>query len=124
MRPLAIALALALATGCGTGATITTHRGTFAGTITGHTAGHVYIGGAKLKRSEVVDIDHPGNVAGILGTIVAGIGGLAAANNCSEEQRAIDPQPCQSAGLWLLTGLPIAIYGWVTHSDSVRMAGQ
>lgn len=96
----------------------------YEGRISGSDRGHVFIGGESIDRRDIEDIDHPGNVAAILGTIVAGVGALSAAGNCSTAARAEDPTPCNSSGLWLLTGIPIAIYGMVTHSESVDRAGQ
>ncbi len=124
MTKAIISIALALAA-CGTGATVQTFDGrVYDGRISGHDSGKIYINGTSVERNTVADIDHPGNVAAVLGSIVAGIGALSALGNCSQEKRAEDPTPCTSSGIWLLTGLPIAIYGFVTHSESVDRAGQ
>lgn len=110
--------------GCGSSAIVRTSDGAlYEGYISGHTASTLTIGGQKVERGAVADIDHPGNVAGVIGTIVASIGVLSALGNCTEERRAEDPTPCTSSGIWMLTGVPIAIYGWVVHSESVERAG-
>lgn len=112
------------ASACGSSAIVSTRQGQhYEGEIGGHDAGSLSIGGQKVSRSDVADIDHPGNVAGILGTIAASVGVLSAFGNCSAERRAENETPCASSGLWILTGLPIAIYGWMTHSASVERAG-
>lgn len=115
-------LALALA-GCGTSATVTTPGAVWTGTITGHTRDRLIVGGHAVARSDVTDIDHPGNVAAWIGTVVAAVGALSATSNCTAERRAQDETPCQSSGVWLLTGIPIAVYGILTHSASVERAG-
>lgn len=117
-------LSLALAA-CGTTATIQTFDGRlYDGRISGHEEGRVYINGTTVERKDITDIDHPGNVAAIIGTIVAGIGAVSAISNCSNVTRDDNPAACTSSGIWLLTGLPIAIYGFITHSDSVDRAGE
>jgi hypothetical protein len=123
--PVVLGLLFACALGgCGSSAIVRTSDGSlYEGYISGHTASSLTIGGQKVERGAVADIDHPGNVAGILGTIVASIGVLSAFGNCTEEQRAEDPTPCTSSGIWMLTGVPIAIYGWVVHSESATRAG-
>lgn len=111
--------------GCGTSAIVRTNQGAvYEGHIAGHDESSLTVGGQKVARSDVADVDHPGNVAGILGTIVASVGVLSAFGNCSEERRAEDETPCASSGVWILTGLPIALYGWMTHSGSVDRAGE
>lgn len=111
--------------GCGTSATIQTRDGrVYDGRISGHDGSRIYVNGVPVERREVSDIDHPGNVALILGTIVASVGVVSALGNCTEEQRALDPTPCTSSGIWMLTGVPIAIYGAVTHAESVDRAGE
>ena len=116
---------LVLELGCGSGAIVRTHPGgVYEGRIQGSDRETVFISGQKILRREIEDIDHPGNVAAVLGTIVAAIGAFSAIPNCSETQRAEDPTPCSSSGVWLLTGIPIAIYGFVTHSESVDRAGE
>ncbi len=110
---------------CGSSAIVYTADGdSYEGRIKGHGNGHVYIQGQSIDSSEIEDIDHPGNVAGIIGTIVASIGVLSAQENCKEEVKAQDPSLCGGSGVWILTGLPIAIYGFITHSNSVDRAGQ
>lgn len=110
---------------CGSTAIVRTNDGRLVeGEIGGHDSSTLSVGGQRLSRSDVADIDHPGNVAGILGTIVASVGALSALGNCTAEARAESETPCASSGVWILTGLPIAIYGWMTHSASVDRAGQ
>jgi hypothetical protein len=38
----------------------------------------------EIPRSQVVDIDHPGNVHALIGGIVFGLGGISAATTCSD----------------------------------------
>lgn len=118
--------AFVLCCSCGTSATIQTIQGGYyEGRITGHDRGHVFIQGRKVLSEDITDVDHPGNVAAWIGGIVAGIGALSAQHNCKEEVRAIEGDtPCQSSGLWLLTGIPIMVYGIITHSESKSRAGQ
>ena len=122
-RIFVLLLALALPA-CGSGAIVTARDGRYEGTITGHDTGHVYVDGRPVERQAITDIDHPGNVAAIIGSVVAAVGVLSAAGNCSAESRAESETPCASSGLWILTGIPVAIYGVITHSASVSAAGQ
>lgn len=121
-RILVLLLTLSLVA-CGSGAIITARDGRYEGTITGHDGGHVFIDGQPIDRTAITDIDHPGNVAAIIGSIVAAVGALSAIPNCSRDSRAESDTPCASSGLWMLTGIPVAIYGLITHSSSVSAAG-
>lgn len=124
MKAIALLFAFILSA-CGTNAIVTTRDGrALEGRIGGHDSSSLTINGQVVSRSDVADIDHPGNVAGILGTIAAGVGALSALGNCTAEARAESSTPCASSGLWMLTGIPIAIYGWVVHSESVDRAGE
>lgn len=121
---LCVLLALAVPA-CGSEAIIRTNTGaSFEGEITGHDDGGVFINGRRISKSEIRDIDHPGNVAAILGTIVAGIGAVTATKNCTAAQIELSKTPCQSSGVWMLTGIPIMIYGFVTHYESAEAAGE
>lgn len=126
LLPVVLGLLCALALGgCGSSAIVRTSDGSlYEGYISGHTSSSLTIGGQKVERGAVADIDHPGNVAGVLGTIIATIGAVSALGNCTAEARAEDATPCTSSGIWMLTGVPIAIYGWVVHSESVDRAGE
>lgn len=112
-------IAALLLCSCGTTATIYTTDGrVYDGTIRGHDRDNVLINGQSVSKRQISDVDHPGNVAGILGTIVAGIG-LLNVPACTNQT----PGGCARAAVWSLTGLPIAIYGWATHAESTDKAG-
>ncbi len=112
-------------TACGSSATVQTRDGRlYDGRITGHDAQAIYINGATVPRSEISDIDHPGDVAAVLGTLVATVGALSAVGNCRQETRELEPARCTASGIWIGTGLPIALYGLIVHSESVNRAGQ
>lgn len=119
-----VGLLLACSLGCGTSATIyTVNGGVYDGRIGGHHDGAVWINGQAIPDREIEDIDHPGNVAGVIGTIVATVGALTATHNCKKDVVAVDSAPCSGSGVWILTGLPIAIYGWVINGESIHRAG-
>lgn len=124
-RLLPLLLVVSTTLGCGSTAVVRTKTGAeHEGVIGGHDESGLVVGGQRLSRSDIVDIDHPGNVAGIIGTVIATVGALSSIANCTAERREENSTPCASSGIWILTGLPIAIYGWVTHSASVERAGQ
>lgn len=111
-------------TGCGSSATVQTRDGRlYDGRITGHDAQAIYINGATVQRSEITDIDHPGDVAAVLGTLVASIGALSAVGNCRQDTRELEPARCTASGIWIATGVPIALYGLIVHSESEDRAG-
>jgi hypothetical protein len=89
-RGLTSGLLIACSWGCSTTATI--HRSDgymLEGRIKGGTPSSIIVDPRigerqEIPRSQVVDIDHPGNVHALIGGIVFGLGGISAATTCSD----------------------------------------
>ena len=120
---LVVGLGLALVTGCGNSATIS--RGgarSVDAVIVGGDSENIYLdgpgGSETVPRSEVTDVDHPGNVAAVLGGIVTayGIVNIAVGTPSCEKQGAAF---CTGVFLPAAIGLPIMTYGIATYAGSV-----
>jgi hypothetical protein len=122
MTFLVTALGLASLTGCGTTATISrVNEPTVEAKIIGGDERDVHVDAngttITIPRSTITDIDHPGNVAGVIGGIVSayGVANVAVgAENCDKEGAAY----CTGVFLPIGIGLPIMIYGIATYSGS------
>jgi hypothetical protein len=81
-RVLSVALACQLASGCGTSALIDTKEGGHIDArIVGGSPGSIYLAGDNhdrftLRRDDIADVDHPGDVLIIIGTALTAIGGF------------------------------------------------
>lgn len=117
----------AFITGCGTTATISrVGSRPIEAKIAGSDARAVYIETdgvqSPVARDEISDIDHPGNVAATIGTIVTGYGiaNIAVgAENCEREGAAY----CTGVFLPAAIGAPIMLWGIVTWAGSMSNAG-
>jgi hypothetical protein len=120
------AISVLLTTACGSSAIVTTkHGGYYEGTITGGDREFVYVQGEAVPRRDITDVDHPGNVAAIIGSVITGLGllGLPACekNNYGEP---VNETRCSGSGLELLTGVPIMIYGIYEYVNSTSKSGR
>jgi hypothetical protein len=117
----------ALITGCGSTATITrVGARPIEAKIVGSDARAIFIetDGVRspVARDEISDIDHPGNVAATIGTIVTGYGiaNIAlGAENCERGGAAY----CTGVFLPAMIGAPIMLFGIATWAGSVSNAG-
>jgi hypothetical protein len=136
-RSIALALGLLLFSNCFSTATIQRHSGPpIEARIDRSDSEKLYLTSATgehftLDRSDIVDIDHPGNVrltigiaAAVLGTVM-----LVGANTslfCSHGSSCVSPEGF--LGLYLfgmgfaLASLPLVGTGWWTYAHSVRAA--
>lgn len=119
-------LSLAATTmGCGTMATISTRDGhTIEAEIVGSDSEDIHVnygnrGGADvIHRARVSDIDHPGNVAATIGTLVTayGVANIAVGlPECDRQGAAY----CTGVFLPAAIGLPIMVWGFYTYFSSV-----
>ncbi len=119
----------AFATGCGTTATITRRsEPPLEAKITRHDTRKVYVetfaGGGEvgIPRQDVVDIDHPGNVAATIGGVLSGYGVaniIVGARQCDTQGAAY----CTGVFLPAALGVPLLIYGVSMWGSSVDAAG-
>jgi len=121
----AVWLAACVATGCGTSATITRNDGTLLeGWIQGGTQDSIIVeprSGRRqeILRSEISDIDHPGNVHVLVGGIVFAYGGILAgttAEHCTETGDNLSG--CVLGFVPVLAGAGILTWGLVTWLGS------
>jgi hypothetical protein len=121
-------LGLVLLTGCGTSATITrANAPAIDGKIIGGDSSDVYIetrSGVSdtVPRSEITDIDHPGNVAATIGALVTAYGGANIAvglPQCDKQGSAY----CAGVFMPIGIGLPVMIWGIATYAGSVSALG-
>ncbi|MCA2977573.1 MAG: hypothetical protein INH41_20685 [Myxococcaceae bacterium] len=104
---------VALSTGCATTATVTVQNGiVYEARISGGDAQHLlltseYGVNRVVRRAEVRDIDHPGNVVAVAGGILAGIAALnmvTVATSCGSSQQGAPCIPLLSIGGIMLAG--------------------
>jgi hypothetical protein len=116
------------ACGCGTTATIERlHRdgGDIEGHIVASDRENLYIENegrhATIPRSEIVDIDHPGNVAGLIGTLLSlyGVANVAVGLPLCDSRGA---GFCTGVFLPLTGGVALAIWGFSTYAASASAA--
>lgn len=123
---LAALAPLALCTACGTTSTITrVDAPTIEGHIVGGDAENLYVGPkdapTAIPRSEIRDIDYPGDGATIVGAILAGYGvaNIAlGAPQCGAKGAAF----CTGVFAPLAVGIPIFVWGRATHASAVNAA--
>jgi hypothetical protein len=122
VRGFGVVAAFVLAA-CGTSATITRGDGmSVEGWIRGGTADAVIVDSRvgprrEIPRSEIAEIDHPGNVHLLVGGITLGYGGLivaAGASQCGE----MDGVDCAALFVPAVVGAAIAAWGLVTWTGS------
>lgn len=115
---------LASTLGCSTTATISRVNGAeLDAHFAGSDAKFIYVktesGAQVIPRSEVTDIDHPGDTAAVLGLIVGAYGVVnigVAASQCNSNGAAY----CTGVFLPAAIGLPMLLWGIVVHTDSTN----
>jgi hypothetical protein len=128
-RGLSSGLLIASSLGCSTTATI--HRSDgymLEGRIKGGTASSIIVDPRigkrqEVPRSQVTDIDHPGNVHALIGGIVFGIGGISAGANCGQADGAGADRDadCFYAVSIAITGAAMlgwGLYQWFDSTDA------
>jgi len=118
----------ALTMGCGTTATISRiNEPEIEGTIVSSDDGILSVetraGNAAIPQRSVTDIDHPGNVAATIGTLLTGYGvaNIAiGASNCERGGAAY----CLGVFLPATIGLPLMAWGFTTWGKSVYAASE
>jgi hypothetical protein len=126
-RPRLLPWLLALTTaGCSTMATINTRDGrVFEGRINSSDGRAVYIGpsNAPVARSEIVEIDHPGNGVLITGVSLTAYGILNAAYVFGQAEYYEDPDAARVISLTpAVVGLGLAIWGSTVYVRSTNAA--
>jgi hypothetical protein len=124
-----LGLGLLILAGCSTTATI--HRSDgymLEGRIKGGTPSSIIVDPRigerqEIPRSQVVDIDHPGNVHALIGGIVFGIGGISAGTTCSDiNDNAYDRgSDCFYGVSMAIAGAAIlgwGLYNWFGSTDA------
>ena len=139
MRACILLCAVALL-GCGTSATITRNGGTaFDAKIVDSDAEFLHLesdehGAGLIRRDVVREIDHPGNVAATIGSVLLGFGvamiagGVAMEAACSSEDSVLcELKPVAfmivPGSAYAAVGLGTAIYGYVVWGGSAWRAG-
>jgi hypothetical protein len=117
-------LGLVFLTGCGTSATITRRSGTaIDAEIISSDEENVYVRSASgtqpIPRREIADVDHPGNVAAVIGGVVAVYG---AANIAVGAPQCDEGGPAYCVGVFTpaVIGGSIFIWGLATYDGSVK----
>lgn len=120
---LSLPVLLLASTGCSTSATITRRFGSpVDAKIVGGDSENVYVerfgGRDAIPRSDIVDIDHPGNVAAVIGGIVAAYGAAniaVGAPQCEEQ----GPAFCTGVFIPAVVGVSVMTWGLGTYGGSV-----
>lgn len=114
--------------GCGTMATVSTRSGhTAEAEIVSSDEENIHVqygnrgGRDTIPRASVTDIDHPGNVAATIGTLVTAYGVANIAVGAPECDRQ-GPAYCTGVFLPAAIGLPIMAWGFYTYFSSVSAA--
>lgn len=123
MRLSGIAIAV-FALGCGTTATISRANGSqITGDIVRGNKQNIYLstaagGTVKVRKTEITDVDHPGDAATIVGLALTAVGLISLA--ASECQYAENKGECQAVSVSpAFVGLPMVLWGIGVHSGSV-----
>jgi hypothetical protein len=129
VRSIAFLTAAALLPACGTSALVSTRSGTkLEATIVSSDEDTLYTAaGSRIARSEVTDIDHPGNGAAITGLAFMAYGIpniLLAREEIARGNVSSDSQGVYWAGAVtpLVVGIGLSIWGYVVWSGSVDAA--
>lgn len=118
---------LVLIAGCGTSATLNLRDGrNIEGKIIGSTSSTISVEGQTepivVSRSEVADIDHPGNVAATIGGVLTAYGIANIATGYEQCERSGNGAYCTGVFLPALLGLSLTTYGSVVWVESTRNA--
>ncbi len=133
-RAVLAALTAVAVSACSTTATIHTSRSVFEGDIVESDASHVLVRTAsgrdvRIRRSEIAEVDHPGNVHLLLGVLLAGYGianvGVGLGDCTSGTGSARDNPGAFCVGLFtpLVVGAAMSIFGgilWGTSKANYR----
>jgi len=126
----AILVLFALTLGCSTTATVKLRDGReYEGEVTDSNAEWLYLDrdpgtAAHVPRGEVVNINHPGDIHFIVGSIIAGLGVANLAVNADECGEDGCFSMCAVAITPLAVGLGVGTWGLVVWLDSKATAGQ
>lgn len=120
---LSLPMLLAVVTGCSTSATITPRFGSpFDAKIVSGDREFVYVEGPggpqTIPRSDIADIDHPGNVAAVIGGVVGAYGVANIAVGAPECEKQ-GPAFCVGVFTPAAVGLSVMIWGIATYVGSV-----
>jgi len=113
---------LALLSGCGNTASIQAKFGSTDGKIVGGDAQNIYVETAggftkSIPKSDIVDIDHPGNVAATIGGVVTAYGIANIAVGAPECDKG-GPAYCVGVFLPATIGVSLVTYGLSTYVGS------
>ncbi|MEQ8274822.1 MAG: hypothetical protein RMA76_12565 [Deltaproteobacteria bacterium] len=113
---------------CGTTATVQTSTRLYEGTIEKSDREYVLVrtgnGDERVRRLDIVDIDHPGNVHGLIGGLIAGYGLVnvgTGLDGCKAGfGRTTDEATAFCVGLFipLVVGTAIALWGGIVYAQS------
>jgi len=125
MRRFVALAAVLWSFGCGTAARLSTRRGDVEGSVTGGTAEAIFVHGETadvvLPRGEVLDIDHPGKVAMVVGGILVAYGAFNIATKyegCSQNGSYY----CAGVFTPASVGVPLLLFGVLAWMHSYRMS--
>lgn len=122
------AVGLGLLAGCGNSATIQARFGSIEGRIVAGDKENVYVEQASgltrtIPKSDIVDVDHPGNVAATIGGVVTayGVANIAIGSpQCEKEGAAY----CVGVFLPATLGVSLLTYGLGTYIGSTSAMNQ
>ncbi|MEQ9496530.1 MAG: hypothetical protein RIT81_06720 [Deltaproteobacteria bacterium] len=124
----AVVLAVHALVACGTTATVQTSSRLYEGTIERSDREYVLVrtedGDERVRRLDIVDIDHPGNVHGLIGGLIAAYGLVnvgTGLDGCKAGfGRTTDEATAFCVGLFipLVVGTAIALWGGIVYAQS------
>jgi hypothetical protein len=118
----AIAATIAIGLGCGTTATLTLRNGlNMEGRIEGSSRTGVRVGQTEVARSDIADIDHPGNVAMTIGLVLVGCGLVDTIIVAAAD---VDPLYYLNTLPEYAVGLGLSIWGGVVWGGSTSRASE
>lgn len=114
--------------GCGTTATISRADGAqITGEIVRGDERNIYLstaagGTTKVRKTEITDVDHPGDAAAIVGLALTAVGLISlAASDCHASNKG----ECQALSVSpAFVGVPMVLWGIGVHSGSERAMGR
>ncbi|UQA62787.1 hypothetical protein [Polyangium aurulentum] len=116
-------LCLAFLTGCSTSANITRHNAPeISAKIVGGDGENIYVesptGRQPIRRSDIADVDHPGDAAAVIGGVLTGYGAVnivMGAPKCESEGAAF----CTGVFAPAAIGIPLMLWGTIVKMNSV-----
>ena len=130
---LVVALAAFCASGCGTTATIRGWRGNIEGRILGGGPETIRVRATNgsiryVRRRSISEIDHPGNVWAIIGTVLTTLVVVGAAATGRAGAGCDTPtdgnRQCYIGLYGLIASVPMAAWGYLVWGRSVKAAGR